>query len=192
MWNWSLFLAHTTWWHERLTSENTQDTSWCLFWVFEVSCKIRVLKHSAWLCCVSHITIMHCNHTCDECKRSNAPNVGSQTISHQVYQYVPKKDISRQCVSIHWTILPLIHFLLFWIDDHPCMVLRPCIIARLFYSQVRNIFPHISLRDLPCHSTKKMLFLHQVSLKLWSVVFLWLQQKSWIRTYPRSLSQCHY
>ena len=37
-----------------------------------------------------------------------------------------------------------------------------------------------------------MLFLHQVSLKLWSVVFPWLQQKSWIRTYPSSSSQCHF
>ena len=28
--------------------------------------------------------------------------------------------------------------------------------------QVRNTFPHISSRDLPCHKTKKILFLHQV------------------------------
>ena len=55
--------------------------------------------------------------------------------------------------------------------------------------QVRIIFPHISLRDLPCHKNKKTLFLHQVSLKLWSVVFVWLQQKSWIRTYPCSFPQ---
>ena len=34
-----------------------------------------------------------------------------------------------------------------------------------------KIFPHISLRNLPCHKTKKILFVHQVSLKLWSVVF---------------------
>ena len=50
------------------------------------------------------------------------------------------------------------------------------------HSQVRDIFPHITSRDLPCHRTKKILLLHQVSHKLWSVVS-WLQQKSWIRTY---------
>ena len=62
-------------------------------------------------------------------------------------------------------------------------------VVESFYLQVRNVFPPISLRDLPCHRTKKMLFLHQISIKLWSVVFLWLQQKSWIRTYPCSLPQ---
>ena len=36
-------------------SENTQDTSWCWFWVFKVSCKIRVLIQVCMLCCVSHI-----------------------------------------------------------------------------------------------------------------------------------------
>ena len=51
-------------------------------------------------------------------------------------------------------------------DGHPCMALQLCIIVESFYSQVRNIFPHISLHDLPCHRTKKMLFLHQVSLNL--------------------------
>ena len=58
--------------------------------------------------------------------------------------------------------------------------------------QVRTIFPHMSLRDLPCHETKKILFLHQVTLKLWSVVFLWHQQKSWIRAYLCSLPQYRY
>ena len=34
LWNWSLFLAPPIYWHERLTSEYAQDTSWCWFWVF--------------------------------------------------------------------------------------------------------------------------------------------------------------
>ena len=54
------------------------------------------------------------------------------------------------------------------------MELRFYIIVESFYSQVRNICPHISSRELPYHRTKKILFLHQVSLKLWSVVFLTL------------------
>ena len=74
-------------------------------------------------------------------------------------------------------------------DGHPCVALRLCILVESFYLQIRNIVPHISLRDLPCHKTKKIFFLHQVSLKLWSVVFLWLQQKSWNRTYLCSLHQ---
>ena len=87
---------------------------------------------------------------------------------------------------------PLTHFPLLKFDGHPCMVLRLCIMVESFNSQVRNIFPLISLHDLPCRRTKKIRFRHQVSLKLLYVVFPWLQQKSWIRTYPCSWSQCHY
>ena len=29
----------------------------------------------------------------------------------------------------------------YWIDGHPCMVLRLCVIVELFHSQVRNMFP---------------------------------------------------
>ena len=134
---------------------------------------------------------------CDEGERSNVPNVCqkllsislpheqvcSQTIENEVSQYVTNIFISEQFVSKLWTILLLTQFLLLWIDDHLCMALRLCIIVESLYLQVRNIFPHISSRDLPCHRTKKTWFLHQVSLKLWSVVFPWHQQKSWIRTY---------
>ena len=80
---------------------------------------------------------------------------------------------------------PTDSFLLLQIDGHPCMELRLGTIAQLFYSQVRNVFPHISLHDLPWHRTKKILFLHQVSLMLRSVVFPWLQQETWIQTYLR-------
>ena len=38
------------------------------------------------------------------------------------------------------------------------MALRLCIIVESFCSQVRNIFPHMSLRDLPCHRTKRYCF----------------------------------
>ena len=44
LWNRSLFLAHPTYWHERVTSENALDSSWCWLRVFKVSCKIRVLE----------------------------------------------------------------------------------------------------------------------------------------------------
>ena len=37
VWNWSLSLA-------RVASEHSQESTWCWFWVFKVSCKIGVLK----------------------------------------------------------------------------------------------------------------------------------------------------
>ena len=81
------------------------------------------------LVCIAVLRSPHnniaCIHMCDEYKISNAPNVChkllsisfpheqvcSQTIKYQVYQYVPNRDISEQCVSKLWTILQLIQFL---------------------------------------------------------------------------------
>ena len=40
------FLSIQFFWHERVTSENSQKTSWCWFWVFKIPAKIRVLKQS--------------------------------------------------------------------------------------------------------------------------------------------------
>ena len=51
---------------------------------------------------------------------------------------------------------------LLYIDGHPCLVLRLCFIVESFYLQVRNAFPHISSRALPCHRTKKILFLWEL------------------------------
>ena len=130
--------------------------------------------------CFPHINIAGI-HLYAECKRSNTlivchkilstlwphEQVCSQTTNLQVSQCEATKDISEQFVSKLQTILLTTHFPPFSIDGHPCMMFRFCLIVELFYSQVRNIFPHISLRDLPCHETKKILFLHQVSLKLW-------------------------
>ena len=58
--NWSLFLAHPTYWHKCSAFENAQHSSWCWLRVFKVSCEIRVLKQfwSALLCCVSHLTML--------------------------------------------------------------------------------------------------------------------------------------
>ena len=83
VWNWSLFLAHPTYWQKRVTSENTQDTSWGWFRVFKVSRKIRVLKQSksALLCCVSHMPILF-EFTCMmNGTRSNVLTVCHKTLS---------------------------------------------------------------------------------------------------------------
>ena len=43
-----------------VTPENAQNSSWCWFWVFEISRTIRVLRQCqpVLLCCVSHVTIL--------------------------------------------------------------------------------------------------------------------------------------
>ena len=100
-------------------------------------------------------------------------------------QHVPNIDIPEHVVSKLWTFLQLIHFLLLLqIDDHPCMALRLCMVAQLFYSQVRNIFLCISLHDLPHRRTMMISFRHQVSPRLlFLTIFLWLQWKSLIQTW---------
>ena len=63
-----------------------------------------------------------------------------------------------------------------WCCDFELLLSRlVCKFAVSFHTFLRVTFHVIG--------TKKILFLHQVSLKLWSEVFLWLQQKFWIRTY---------
>ena len=76
VWNWRLFLAHPTYCHERVTSENTHESTSCWFCVFSISDKIRILKQSwsALLCCISHMTML-LNIICDECVRSNVLGV---------------------------------------------------------------------------------------------------------------------
>ena len=44
VWHWGLFLAHPTYWYNCSASENAQNSSWCWLGVFQVSCKIGVLK----------------------------------------------------------------------------------------------------------------------------------------------------
>ena len=51
------------------------------------------------------------------------------------------------------------------------MAARLYFIAQSFYAQVRNIFPHISLHDLPCDGTMKISFRHQVSPVAFALTF---------------------
>ena len=122
------FFAHPTSWHKRVTSENAQDPSWCWFWVFKVSCKIRALKQSksALLCCVSHITTLPA-FTCmmnvrDQTRQAFVRRFlstlwphkqdCSQTTKYQVSQYEPNTDITEQFVSKLLTLLQQIPLLL--------------------------------------------------------------------------------
>ena len=54
------FLPHPTFWHERMTPKNAQDSARCWFRVFWLTGKITILKQSqsTLLCCVSSMTIL--------------------------------------------------------------------------------------------------------------------------------------
>ena len=85
------------------------------FWVFQVFCKIRILKEycSALLCCVTHLTILPkftCVMNVDVKTRQtfvtcfltiSCPHeqVCSRTTKYRAYQYEPDTDISQQFVS---------------------------------------------------------------------------------------------
>ena len=62
VWDRSLFLTHPADENKRVTVKDTQDPTPLSprrrVWVFKISGKIRVLKHSALLCCASHMTIL--------------------------------------------------------------------------------------------------------------------------------------
>ena len=121
-----------------------------------------------------------CIHMCDECTRSNAPSVCHKLFVHFVTaraslftdhrisglpiraKYTHVRTMCEQTVDNSPTD-PISSSLNWWSSIHGVATLYTCPVV---LSQVRSIFPRISVRDLPCHRTKKMLFLHPVSLKL--------------------------
>ena len=64
-------------------------------------------------------------------------------------------DISGQFGSILLTIHQQIPIFLLSSGGHQGMELRLCIVVELFCSPGRDIFPHISLHDLPHHGTMR-------------------------------------
>ena len=125
--------------------------------------------------CFPHNNIA-CIHMCDEFKKSNVPRVCHKILSTlwtRKFVHRPqniKSPNTRQIQTfqnnlwancIHFSYWS--YFFFFQIGGHQGMALRLCVIAQLFYWQVRSIFPRISLRDLPCQRTKKISFRHQVS-----------------------------
>ena len=176
-----LFLAHPTYWNQCMTSKNTQESTWCWFCLFQISCKIRVLKQSqsALFGNVSLMTKLFCSHMYDECTRSNALNVChmllsilwpheqvcSRTIKIAGLQIRAKhrqfRTICEQTVDSSPTD-PFSSSLKWWSSKHGVATLNNCSVV---FSQVRNIFPRISLHDLPCHRTMKIHCLSEVSLE---------------------------
>ena len=109
-------------------------------------------------------------------KMSGLPIRARYTICKQTVDNPPTDSFFSS--SLNW-----------WWSMHGVATLPNCWVVLFASSQHLSIH---SLPDLPCRKTKKIWLLHQVSLKLWSVVFPGLQQKPWIRSCPCSLSQCHY
>ena len=146
--------------------KNTQDTSWCWFWVSKSPAK-SVMKQSksALLCCLSHITELsvftsmmnvrdHTRQLFVTClfpfryrtskfvhrpQNIKSPNT-CQTQTFQTTLWTNCRQVSDELI-----------FFFKKIDGRQNMVWRLCIIVKSFYSQVHNIFLHISLRHLPCH-----------------------------------------
>ena len=94
VWNWSLFLAHPTYWNKRMTSKNAQCSSRSGFRIFDVSCKIGVLKQSqpALFSGISHMAALFL-FTC-------MMNVRDQSTQAFVTGFGPLCDWS--CKIVHW------------------------------------------------------------------------------------------
>ena len=144
VWNWSLLLAHPTYWHECVTSWNGQN-SWCWFWVSKGLLRNQSLETI--LVCIVVLCFTHVNifwiHMCDECKRSNAQHVCHTlwsilwlivpvcllTRECQVYQSVPNTSMSRQSASKLWkfpTVSSSSFFLNWWSSKHGLQSLLSC------------------------------------------------------------------
>ena len=126
--DWCLFLEHPTYWYECMTSKYAQKSSRGWFWVFKISSKSQSPKTVP--TCIVVLYFPHDNivriHICDECMRSNVPNVCrmlwsiwwqhvqvcSRSIQCLVYQCVPIANIWGQFASELLTTLQQIPFLL--------------------------------------------------------------------------------
>ena len=132
--------------------------------------------------CFPHDNIA-CIHSCDECMRSNVPNVCRMLLSIWVTaraNLFTDPRMSGLPMRAKHMLLQLIDFLLLWIGGRPCMALRRWKIGQLFCSPIRNICPCISLHDLPYHKTMRKCS-RQVSQN--KVVFQKLLQRFCIQTY---------
>ena len=91
--NWSLFLAHPTYWNKCMTSKNAQCSTRSRFWVLKIAHKIGVLKKSqpALFCSVSYMTILFIL-TC-------VMNIRYQSIQAFVTGFGPFRN--RSCKFVH-------------------------------------------------------------------------------------------
>ena len=110
--NSSLFLAYPTYWNKRTTSPNAQCSSRSGFWIFKISCEVRVLKQSqsALFGTISHMTMLFVftsmmniwNQSIQAFETSLGPffwwivRACLLTIEYQVVQFLPSISISEQ------------------------------------------------------------------------------------------------
>ena len=79
--NWSLLLAHPTYWYKCVTSENAQCSTLSRFWILKISCKIGVLRQTQTALFPHDNTV--CTHKYDEYLKSNENRL-SQALVHLV------------------------------------------------------------------------------------------------------------
>ena len=120
------FVSYTSnYWNKCETSKNAQCSTWCLFWILKISCKIGVLKQSQSALYRNTVCIHLCNEiiVCHILRSIlwSIVQICSLTIENLVFQFVPNTSILEQLESILLTILPRISILLLWNDSHQCM-----------------------------------------------------------------------
>ena len=79
----SLFFAHPTYWHKRVTSENTQEFLLMLILSLQgilQNQSLETIHVCSVVLCFQHNNTA-CIHLFDECKRSNAPSVCHKILS---------------------------------------------------------------------------------------------------------------
>ena len=75
VWHWSLFLAHPTYWHERVTSDYAQESIRCWFWPsLWQNQSLETILFCIVVLYFPHDTIFWM-YMCDECRLSNELSV---------------------------------------------------------------------------------------------------------------------
>ena len=181
--NWSLFLAHSSYWNKCMTSKNAVFLQ---KWILNPqdllqNQSLETIPICIVLQCFPHDNIV-CVHLYDECKRSNDKIVGHMfwsilwlivqicflAIEYQVFQYVPNISISKQFESIVLTSLPRISILLLKNDGRQGMELILCRVVESSCLPTHNIVPHISWHDPSEHGNFQLLL-----RKYWTQTWFW-------------------
>ena len=177
------------------TSINAQNSAWCWFWIFKITCKVWILKkpQSTMLSRISHMTILaeitreinlgksswKSSVTCLSPFCDRSCQFVDLTKECEVDQFVPGTSIPLQYGSklqknqLYFSILP------FWWGDRPNRDEKLCIVAPSFCLPIRNTVPRIFKHVLPCRKTT-LKFLREVCPIL--VISRLLQQKYGMQT----------
>ena len=108
MWNWSLFLAHPTYWQ---TCDSRKCTELLLMLILSLRDILQNQSLETMQVCIVVLCFPHDKtvgiHLCDECTRSDAPNVCHMLLStssphEQVYSQTTKCHVSQTFENNLW------------------------------------------------------------------------------------------